>query len=83
MEKTYVELAKEFEKKFQRCTSETEFVAESNKNGIEIRGKNSKNIYCVEHAVLFSKYNNLNLYIGYYDIDFSKFQECYGQTKIN
>ena len=69
MEKTYVELAKEFEKKFQRCTSETEFVAESNKNGIEIRGKNSKNIYCVEHAVLFSKYNNLNLYIGYYDID--------------
>lgn len=69
MEKTYVELAKEFEKKFQGCTSETQFVAESDKNGIEIRGKNSKNIYCVEHAVLFSHYNNLNLYIGYYDRD--------------
>ena len=65
MEKTYVELAKEFEKKFQGFTSETQFVAVSDKNGIEIRGKNSKNIYCVEHAVLYSQYNNLGLHIGY------------------
>ena len=69
MEKTYVELAKEFEKKFQCCTSETQFVAVSDKNGIEIRGKNSKNIYCVEHAVLFSQYNNLRTYIGYIERD--------------
>lgn len=67
MEKTYLALAKEFEKKFQGCTSETEFVAEADGNGIEIRGKNSKNIYCVEKAVLFSQYNNLNTYIGYYE----------------
>ena len=65
MEKTYLELAKEFEKKFQGCTSETEFVAHSDVNGIEILGKNSKNIYCVENAVLFSHYNNLNMFIGY------------------
>ena len=69
MEKTYQELAKEFEKKFQGCTSETQFVAESDKNGIEIRGKNSKNIYCVEHAVLYSQYNNLRTYIGYIERD--------------
>ena len=67
MEKTYQELAEEFEKKFQGCTSETKFVAESDKNGIEIRGKNSKNIYCVENAVLFSQYNNLRTYIGYFE----------------
>lgn len=69
MKKTYSELAKEFEKKFQGCTSETEFIAGSDENGIEICGKNSKNIYCAENAVLFSHYNNLNLYIGYYDRD--------------
>lgn len=69
MEKTYQELAEEFEKKFQGCTSETEFVAESDGNGIEIRGKNSKNIYCVKNAVLFSQYNNLNMFIGYYERD--------------
>ena len=69
MKKTYVELAKEFEKKFQGCTSETQFVAVSDKNGIEIRGKNSKNIYCAEHAALFSQYNNLRLYIGYIERD--------------
>lgn len=69
MEKTYLELAKEFEKKFQGCTSETEFVAEFDGNGIEIRGKNSKNIYCVENAVLFSHYNNLNMFIGYIERD--------------
>lgn len=69
MEKTYVELAEDFEKKFQGCTSETQFVSEADKNGIEIRGKNSKNIYCVEHAVLFSQYNNLRTYIGYIERD--------------
>ena len=69
MEKTYLALAEIFEKKFQGCTSETEFVAGSDKNGIEIRGKNSKNIYCVEHAVLFSQYNNLRTYIGYIERD--------------
>ena len=69
MEKTYLALAEDFEKKFQGCTSETEFAAESDGNGIEIRGKNSKNIYCVEHAVLFSQYNNLNMFIGYYERD--------------
>ena len=69
MEKTYLELSKEFEKKFQGCISETEFVAESDGNGIEIRGKNSKNIYCVENAALFSQYNNLRLYIGYCERD--------------
>lgn len=69
MEKTYLALAEDFEKKFQGCTSETEFIAVSDKNGIEIRGKNSKNIYCVEHAVLFSMYNNLRTYIGYIERD--------------
>lgn len=69
MKKTYLELAEEFVDKFQGCTSETEFAAESDGNGIEIRGKNSKNIYCVEHAALFSQYNNLGLYIGYIEID--------------
>lgn len=69
MKKTYSELAKEFEDKFQGCTSETEFIAGSDENGIEIRGKHSKNIYCVEHAVLFSKYNNLSTYIGYIERD--------------
>ena len=69
MKKTYSELAKDFEKKFQGCTSETEFIAVSDENGIEIRGKNSKNIYCVEKAVLFSQYNNLNTFIGYYERD--------------
>ena len=69
MKKTYLELAEEFEEKFQCCTSETEFIAVSNENGIEIRGKNSKNIYCVENAALFSQYNNLVLYIGYIERD--------------
>ena len=69
MEKTYVALAKDFEKKFQGCTSETQFVAECDNNGIEIRGKYSKNIYCIEHAVLFSQYNNLRTYIGYIERD--------------
>ena len=69
MEKTYLELSKEFKKKFQRLTSETQFVAESDENGIEIRGKNSKNIYCVEKAVLFSQLNNLRTYIGYIERD--------------
>lgn len=69
MEKTYQELAEEFEKKFQCCTSETKFVAESDENGIEIRSKNSKNIYCVDNAALFSQYNNLRLYIGYIERD--------------
>lgn len=69
MEKTYQELAEEFEKKFQCRTSETKFVAVSNENGIEIRSKNSKNIYCVDNAVLFSQYNNLRTYIGYIERD--------------
>lgn len=69
MKKTYLELAEEFEDKFQCCTSETVFIVGSNENGIEIRGKNSKNIYCVEHAALFSQYNNLGLYIGYIERD--------------
>lgn len=69
MKKNYLELAEEFEHKFQCCTSETEFIVQSNENGIEVRGKYSKNIYCVENAALFSQYKNLRLYIGYSERD--------------
>ena len=64
MEKTYLELAEEFEEKFQNCTLETEFKAIPDANGIEVISKFRYNLYCVENAALFCQYNNLKLYIS-------------------
>ena len=69
MKKTYLELAEEFEYKFQSSVDGAQFDVSFDENGIEITGKETGYIYCLEDAVSFCRFYALSLYAGMIEKD--------------